>query len=321
MGRGILGTLVGLMCICHASAQIKTQLSVGNNDGSELHRKIALTVSAFLTECNAAASEKRGINWSNIVITAPAKERINTLWEGSSFRSVEAEITENLLKVPGGGFQLRNIVLSITDKEGENKQEEAVVQLTANGEIDDLYFGIEQHKYKEIMRQGVDLKDFRRRQMILDFLENFRTAYNRKDLPLIQTTFSDNALIIVGKVLSEKVDAPDYMASLGKKRVELVRYNKQQYMSNLKQSFERNKFIDVRFTDIEIVKHGVKEDIYGVKLMQQWRSSSYSDSGFLFLMVDFEDEQRPLIHVRAWQPEKDTELKDVIELGDFDVIK
>ena len=38
-------------------------------------------------------------------------------------------------------------------------------------------------------------------------------------------------------------------------------------------------------------------------------------------MVDFEDEQRPLIHVRAWQPEKDTELKDVIELGDFDVIK
>lgn len=321
MGRSILATIVLLIWTSIVSAQIKTRLRIGNSDGSELHYKIEENISAFLTECNAAASGKRDLSWMGIVITSNGKDRISTLWKGTSFRCVDAEISENLLKVPGGGFQIRNIALSISDNEGENKQEEAVVQLTANGEIDDLYFGIEQHKYKEIMRQGVDLKDFRRRQMILDFLENFRTAYNRKDLPLIQTTFSDNALIIVGKVLSEKADAPDYMASLGKKKVELVRYNKQQYMSNLKQSFEKNKFIDVRFSDIEIVKHGVKEDIYGVKLMQQWRSSSYSDSGFLFLMVDFEDEQRPLIHVRAWQPEKDTELKDVIELGDFDVIK
>ena len=321
MGRGVLTGIAGLLCALNAAGQIKTQLSLGNNDGSELHRKIEATISAFLTECNTAASEKRGLSWLNIDVSVTAKERINTLWEGASFRCVNAEIGENLLKVPGGGFQVRNIALTIADKEGENKQEEAVVQITATGEIDDLYFGIEQNKYKEIMRQGVDLKDFRRRQMILDFLENFRTAYNRKDLPLIQTTFSDNALIIVGKVLSEKVDAPDYMSSLGKKKVELVRYNKQQYMANLKQSFERNKFIDVRFSEIEIVKHGAKEDIYGVKLMQQWRSSSYSDSGFLFLMVDFEDEQHPLIHVRAWQPEAETTLNDVIELGDFDVIK
>jgi hypothetical protein len=321
MGRGVLVTIIGLFFAGTVAAQIKTRLYIGNNDGSELHRKIEANVSAFLTECNSAASEKRGITWLGIAITAPGKDRINTLWDGASFRCVEAELKENLLKLPGGGFQLRNIPLAIVNNESENKQEEAVLQIMPNGEIDDLYFGIEQHKYKEILRQGVDLKDFRRRQMILDFLENFRTAYNRKDLPLIQTTFSDNSLIIVGKVLTEKADAPDYMSSLGKKKVELVRYNKQQYMANLKQSFERNKFIDVRFSDIEIVKHGVKEDIYGVKLMQQWRSSSYSDSGFLFLMVDFEDEQRPLIHVRAWQPEMETELQDVIELGDFDVIK
>ena len=321
MVRSVLALIFSLLSVCNAAGQIKTQLRVSNNDGSDLHRKIENNVSAFLTECNIAAAEKRVLNWANINITSAAKERINTLWAGASFRCVDAEIGENLLKVPGGGFQLRNIGLNITVKDDEFKQEEAVVQLTANGEIDDLYFGIEQHKYKEVMRQGVDLKDFRRRQMILDFLENYRTAYNRKDLPLIQTTFSDNALIIVGKVLSEKVDAPNYMSSLGKKKIELVRFNKQQYIANLRQCFSVNQFIDVRFSEIEIVKHGVKEDIYGVKLMQQWRSSNYSDSGFLFLMVDFEDEQRPLIHVRAWQPEKDTELKDVIELGDFDVIK
>jgi hypothetical protein len=321
MGRGVLIIFIWMLSFININAQQRTELSLSNNDGSELHRKIEANISAFLTECNSATSEKTSLNWKDLYATALGKERINKLWDGASFRCLESNIQENLLGLPGGGFQVRNIALVISEKDGNNKQEEAVIQVNSAGLIEDLYFGIEQNKYKEILSQGVDLKDLRRRQMILDFLENFRTAYNRKDLDLIETTYSDNALIIVGKVLKEKVDAPDYLSSLGKKKVELVRYNKKQYISNLQQSFERNKFIDIRFSDIEIVKHGAKEDIYGVKLMQQWRSSSYSDSGFLFLMIDFEDEKRPLIHVRAWQPERETELKDVIELGDFDVIK
>ena len=77
----------------------------------------------------------------------------------------------------------------------------------------------------------------------------------------------------------------------------------------------------VSFDDVEIVKHGTDEDIYGVNLKQMWRSSTYGDEGYLFLMIDFEDEGHPLVHVRAWQPTKDTPLNDVIELGDFDIVK
>jgi hypothetical protein len=322
MGRGLLTVFICLLCFGSASGQIKTQLILGNGNGTDLHRKIETNVSAFLTECNTAASDNRALNWQQVNATAPAKERINKLWEGMSFRCVDAEIRENLLKLPGGGFQVRNVTLTIFDREGDNKQESAVVQLTAEGAIEDLYFGIEQHKYKEVLSQGRDLKDLRRRQMILDFLENFRTAYNRKDLPLIESTFSENALIIVGKVVTvKKVDGPDYLSSLGKERVELIRYNKKQYMDNLRNVFNANRFIDVNFNNIEIVKHGERADIYGVKLIQKWRSSNYSDSGYLFLMIDFEDEANPLIHVRAWQPEDETQFNEVIELGDFDVIK
>jgi hypothetical protein len=38
-------------------------------------------------------------------------------------------------------------------------------------------------------------------------------------------------------------------------------------------------------------------------------------------MIDFENESQPIIHVRSWQPYKDTERKEVIELGDFEIIK
>ena len=320
MGRTLL-SVIFIFIACGANAQFKSVISFSNSDGSESQAKLESNISALLTEFNAAFVDNRALRWDGISCTADARQRINSLWDNGRFRCFDTELTESLLKLPGGAFQVRNIPLVITTSEGASETEEGVINISPSGAIDDMYFGIEQHKYKSLMKQGTTLKDFRRRQMILDFLENFRTAYNRKDLAMLQSTFSDNALIIVGKVIQEKTDGPDYLSSLGKKKVELVRYNKEQYMSNLQRVFSRNKFIDVSFDDIEIVKHGMREDIYGVNLRQLWRSSTYGDEGYLFLMIDFEDETHPLVHVRAWQPEKETQVDELIELGDFDVIK
>jgi hypothetical protein len=101
----------------------------------------------------------------------------------------------------------------------------------------------------------------------------------------------------------------------------LIKYSKKEYLTNLVQVFQKNSFIDVRFDEISIVKHPAFDHIYGVNLKQAWKSSSYSDEGYIFLMIDFENESQPIIHVRSWQPYKDTERKEVIELGDFEIIK
>lgn len=34
-------------------------------------------------------------------------------------------------------------------------------------------------------------------------------------------------------------------------------------------------------------------------------SSTYGDKGYLFLMVDINDPENPIIKVRTWQPERD----------------
>ena len=39
-------------------------------------------------------------------------------------------------------------------------------------------------------------------------------------------------------------------------------------------------------------------------MKQGWRSDTYSDIGYVFLLIDFKDEMNPMIHVRTWQPEK-----------------
>jgi hypothetical protein len=320
MGR-ILSIIIYILVIQCASAQNRTKVTFKNGDNSVLYQSMEENLSNVLTEFNIAYKESRNLRLESNNLADGTKERIDALWTNSMFFSGETEINENILAMPGGGYQVRNIPLTLKDENGEPILQEAVVNFNPNGSIDDLYFGIEQQRYRALLEKGINLQDFRRRQIILDFVENFRTAYNRKDLELLEKTFSDNALIIVGKVMNEVPNSPEMLLSLGDKKVQLIKYSKQQYLSNLGQVFQKNSFIDVRFDDIQIVKHPGFEHIYGVNIKQSWKSNNYSDLGYIFLMVDFENENKPVIHVRSWQPQKGTEQRDVIELGDFDIIK
>jgi len=159
------------------------------------------------------------------------------------------------------------------------------------------------------------------RHQALSFLENFRTAHNRKDLNFLKKTYSDNALIIVGRVLEEKEGESDFLESslLAQNKIEFIKLSKQQYIERLRQVFNLNSFVRVIFDDVEIIRHTKYPEIYGLKLRQRWNSSTYSDEGYLFIMMDFADPDQPVIHVRAWQPEP-FEDGTVVGLGDFRII-
>ena len=104
-------------------------------------------------------------------------------------------------------------------------------------------------------------------------------------------------------------------------------------MNNLFKAFDANEFISVKFTKIgeggkcgAVTRSAADPNCYGVRLHQAWRSSRYSDDGYLFLLWDFNDETRPVIHVRTWQPEYMDEAKtkrfpeeDIFDLNDFDL--
>ncbi|GAB1416653.1 hypothetical protein MASR2M117_20590 [Paludibacter sp.] len=49
----------------------------------------------------------------------------------------------------------------------------------------------------------------------------------------------------------------------------------------------------------------VKErELYGIQIKQDYFSTNYGDTGYLFLLIDFDNPDEPLIHVRTWQPQK-----------------
>lgn len=319
--RKSLITLLATSLTIFCSAQVATTVSFENRDRSLTMNNMESALTALFREFNVAFQAKRQPDLPQA--NGVARERIRSLWAMAPFRVNAVRVTGYLLMLPGGGFQFRNVPLMVRDEAGRDRPEQGVVSFDAQGFVDDFFFGMEQHRYEELVGGGVTETDSARRIQILRFLEDFRTAYNRKDLDLLEKTFSDNALIIMGRVVQSKPrgEGADYLSALGKDRVELIRMSKFEYMDQLRKSFFRNQYIDVRFSEINIVRHTLYPVIYGVSLKQNWRSSTYGDVGYLFIMIDFEDEHRPLIHVRAWQPEKFTRKEDAIQLGEFKIFK
>jgi len=240
----------------------------------------------------------------------------------TSCRNVNPLYETKLLELPYGGYEVRNIKVKVDmGKIRGNPFQYMVFTLSNEGLVSDVRFAIARSHYQDIIKEGERLQDFAFRQQILQFIEIFRTAYNRKDLDYLRKVYSEDALIIIGRVLQEKPGESDYLekSSLSQERIQFIRLSKRQYIDRLATIFKYNEYLKVHFEEVEIIRHPKKNEIYGVTLRQDWRTPRYHDEGYLFLMIDFQDELNPLIHVRSWQPEKFPD-GSVVGLWDFDII-
>lgn len=160
--------------------------------------------------------------------------------------------------------------------------------------------------------------DAQKRRMILNYCEHLRTAYTTKDIDFLKQVFSEQALIIVGNVVSAKPEEDGKY--LPEERVTYNIRTKQEYIERIGKAFAANRKIDVQFSDFHIMRHPTVAGIYGVSLRQQYKSDRYGDDGYLFLLWDFRDKSMPVIHVRTWQPTATiNDTNGVITIRDFNL--
>lgn len=309
--------------ICHG--QVDVEIIDGINN-SNLKNRIENNASKFLSEIYDAFKNDRALNISGLV-NNDAEMSIEMLWENVHFRTEDQYVGEILLNT-NSGYQLRNIplILRPQDSDPTDEYKEAVINFDRNGNISSLYFSIDNITYSQIMEKGIQLNDMARRLEILDYVERFRTSYNQKDLKFLNQVFSDDALIITGKVITPKKNKTDFATFLSAPSVKYTSQSKKEYLNNLQRIFKFNKYLNVNFEDVSIIQHPQNKNFYGVKVIQHWKTSSYSDEGYVFMVWDFTDPDTPVIHVRTWQPKwldkgKTMPLpeSDIFKLGDFDL--
>lgn len=214
----------------------------------------------------------------------------------------------------------RSIPMSFSFQNGARKSfvEQVVFTFEPDSKrISNIAFGLGEQAENDILNKGRWPEATR--TALMNFLENYKTAYSLKRMDYIENVFSDDAIIVTGKVAErmELVETGDGQRKWQNNRyVKLTRQGKSEYLKNLQRCFNSNEYINIRFANNDVMKLGKGGEVYGIQIRQDYFSTNYGDTGYLFLMVDINDPAKPIIEVRTWQPEKDPNF-GILGPGDF----
>lgn len=210
-----------------------------------------------------------------------------------------------------GSTIAKGIQMSFSFSQGARKSfvEDLVFTFNDEGLIDNISFGLGKIAENDIMTKGAWMENAR--FALMNFLENYQTAYALKRLDYIETIFDDDAVIITGQVVHRNGNVLSGDVSGIQFGGDIIKYNrhtKDSYLRELKRSFAGKEFINLRLADNEIRKLGKGGEMYAIQISQEYYSSNYGDKGYLFLIIDLNDPVSPIIKVRTWQPEKDPDF-------------
>ena len=137
-----------------------------------------------------------------------------------------------------------------------------------------------------------DYQGLLERMKVLEFLEAYRIIYDNKNFSAYSKLFGNDCQIYTEKIL-KKSDLSE--------TTQMMQMTLSSYLNNVQKVFKSNRDIVTRYDDIIIYKHPTRAKWYGVSMHVMSTNGSYQDDGYLFLMIEFVNEQ-PVVQIYAWQP-------------------
>jgi len=237
--------------------------------------------------------------------TAKGFKDFNALIGYGNAKIIPEKVTLKRLQV-GDMSIIRSIPLKFdfTDSK-ESFTEKVNLVFDKDNMIEGITFSLSDTAINDIMSKKYGTKE--EKALIVNFVEQYKTAYCLKDLDFIKDVFSDEALIIIGRIVQRKPDdyADKIYQQLGSEFIEYVRLHKGEYIERLETQFAQKDFINLHFSNNRIDRVTSKgRKVFGMQIGQYYYSSDYRDKGYLFLMFDLKNPDKPTIMVRSWQPEK-----------------
>ena len=211
----------------------------------------------------------------------------------------------------------RSVPMTFSFK-NNNRQfvEDVTFTFNTDRKIESLAFGLGSVARSDIFDKAIGKWPEQSKMVLASFLENYKTAYALKRLDYIESIFSEDAYIVTGHVLKKPQNKIEGQPSLSKDEVRYTRHTKREFIRKLEQSFKSNQFINIRFSNNDVEKSNVGGEVYGIQIKQDYYSSSYGDTGYLFLLVDINNPDKPIISIRTWQPERNPNINSMLSKDD-----
>lgn len=273
-------------------------------------RQVEDSITALLNAVNTAYSNSTEPDLTGIGMTPDCRNSLLLGWKHKPYYCVKSRNVRPCLYA-SDNMNVRDIPVYSPNDEAPDRN--LSISFNAQGQIECVRFAAELASYEKIMRNGgkeiTEATDVARRTSILSFVENYRKYYVDMDVQKIENIFADDAIIITGSVVEKAVRKPDSRKIVKENRVVYNRKTKEEYIAALHKLFNNLEEVSVIFDDIRVVQDPNHKDIYGVTLLQHWQTKNnrkleYKDLGYLFLLWDFQDPEKPMIHVRTWQPKE-----------------
>ena len=211
----------------------------------------------------------------------------------------------------------RSVPMSFSFKNNNRKfVEDVTFTFGTDKKIESLAFGLGSVARSDIFDKQVGKWPEQSKMVLASFLENYKTAYALKRLDYIESIFSEDAYIVTGHVLKKPQLKIEGQPTLSKDEVRYTRYTKREFIRKLERSFKSNQFINIRFSNNDVEKANVGGEVYGIQIKQDYYSSSYGDTGYLFLVVDINNPDKPIISIRTWQPERNPNINSILSKDD-----
>lgn len=313
--------------VLQSQAEVNFKFSAGTINESNIKTRMERNISSLLTEINRACDSGSDLVLDNVDMEEAAKDRFSDLWQQASHFSCDNEVNISKCLNDFQGYQVRSIPITmkpVNSSYHQSLNRELTISLNKKGVITGVRPSWEsQEDFSTFMAGAQSVEDARMKLEIGKWVEDFRSYYNEKNLKALNQIYSDDALIITGSVVIQKKIHGESGFQL-KPSIIYRSQSKQEYIRRLADIFKNSKELDVEFSDLEVAKHGARDNIYGVTVRQKWynkktNSRVYQDDGWLFLIWDFTDSEHPQIHVRTWQDEKYTQKSEVFNLDDFKI--
>ena len=191
--------------------------------------------------------------------------------------------------------------------------EDVTFTFNSDRKIESVAFGLGGAARRDIFSQGGNVWGDSIKMVIVTFLENYKTAFALKRLDYIRSIFDEDAYIIVGHKLKKLQKTPGDARgfSIGTE-YEFQQKSKGEYMAQLEKCFNSNEFVNINFADNDVQKAAFGGNTFGIQIKQDYYSEHYGDQGYLFLFVDLNEADKPVIKIRTWQPERNADITPMI---------
>jgi len=207
-------------------------------------------------------------------------------------------IERNELQVSSfaNGYLVRGIKARFSFKRNNKSFVEDLVFYIKDGLIEGINFGLEKNALDDINNHS--MWDAYSRLVLVNFLENYKTAYALERLDYLNAVFSEDALIIVGNKIPQPKVAE--VTAVDAESYEHNKLTKSEYMKQLERVFAKQEYVNIQFEDASVKKTNRTSERYEIIIKQHYYSATYADKGYLYLLADISNPEMPIIHVRVW---------------------